>query len=89
MSKEIQLQLKDMPKKLGRPKSANALTGAERARKAREKKKSKNLVTVNATLTQHASKLYNEMLNSGYDLSDIVEMAHNQAPLGLKAPKSS
>ncbi len=82
---EVQLQLNDIPKKIGRPKKADAMSGAERAKKARDKKKANKLVTVNATLSQHASELYNQMISSGYDLSSIIEMAHNQAPLGDKA----
>ena len=78
---EVQLQLSDIPKKLGRPKSSNALSGAERAKRARDKKKRDNLVTVNVSLNLKSSVLYNQMIDSGYDLNTIIEMAHNQAPL--------
>lgn len=83
--KEVQMQLNDMPKLKGIPKSANSLSGAERAKRAREKKKANNLVTINSTLTMSASMLYRQMLDSGYDLNAIIEMAHNQTPIGLKA----
>jgi hypothetical protein len=83
--KEVQLQLNDIPKKIGRPKSSNSLSGAERAKRARDKKKANKLTTVNTTLTMHASMLYKQMIDSGYDLNSIIEMAHNQAPLGDKA----
>jgi hypothetical protein len=84
-NKEVQLQLSNMPKKIGRPKSANSLTGAERAKRARDKKKANKLVNVNASLDLVASGLYKQMINSGYDLSSMVKMAYNQAPLGDKA----
>jgi hypothetical protein len=80
-TKEIQLQLNDIPKKIGRPKSANALTGAQRAKKARDKKKASKLVTVNTTLTQQASERYNQMLASGYDLNQMITHAYNQMPI--------
>jgi len=78
---KIQLQLNDIPKTLGRPKLANALTGAQRAKKARDKKKANDLVTVNSTLSKHASELYCQMIDSGYDLNDIIANAYNQTPL--------
>lgn len=80
-NKEIQLQLTNMPKKIGRPKSANSLTGAERAKKARDKKRASKLVTVNSTLNQESSELYLVMVKSGYDLNSIIQMAHNRALL--------
>ncbi|PKH86243.1 hypothetical protein [Colwellia sp. Bg11-28] len=80
-TKEIQLQLNDIPKKIGRPKLANALTGAQRAKKARDKKKASKLVTVNTTLTPQASALYNQMLASGHDLNQIITHAYNQMPI--------
>ena len=79
-TKEIQLQLNDVPKKLGRPSSGNAMSSAERSKKARDKKKASKLVTVNTTLTQQASALYNQMLASGYDLNQIITLAYNQMP---------
>jgi hypothetical protein len=79
--KENQLKLNDIPKKLGRPKSENALSGAQRAKRARDKKKANKLVTINTSLSMHASNLYNQMIESGYDLNSIIEMAHNQVPL--------
>lgn len=78
-NKEIQLQLSNMPKKIGRPKLASSLTGRERAKRARDKKKASKLVTVNSTLTQDASRLYSEMIKSGYDLSSIIEMAYKSS----------
>ncbi|MEY8215121.1 MAG: hypothetical protein RPR97_11665, partial [Colwellia sp.] len=75
--KEIQLQLNDIPKKIGRPKSSNALSGAERAKRARNKKKANKLVTVNSTLSESSSKLYNNLIFKGYDLERIVSMAHD------------
>lgn len=80
-SNEVQLQLTNMSKKIGRPKSENALSGAERSKRARDKKKANKLVTVNSTLSEHASKLYNEMIESGYDLTEIIILAHNQSLL--------
>ena len=79
--REIQLQLNNMPKKIGRPKSANALSGAERAKKARDKKKANKLVTVNSTLSEYTSKLYNDLLVNGYDLETIVSTAHDHLVL--------
>jgi hypothetical protein len=77
-NKEIQLQLNYMPKKLGRPKLVNALSGAERAKRARDKKKEDNRVTINFTLSKEATRLYKLMENSGHDLNDIVVNAFNQ-----------
>lgn len=68
-------------KKLGRPKSSNPLSGAERAKRARDKKKAQNIITINATLSPEASELYRQMTESGYTLSDIITHAHNQTPL--------
>lgn len=76
-SSETQLQLNDIPKKLGRPKSVNALSGAERAKKARAKKKANKLVTVNSTLSLNASHLYEQMIKEGFDLNAMIEMAHD------------
>lgn len=79
--KEVQLQLNDIPKKIGRPKSETSLSGAERAKRARDKKKANKLVTIQSTLSMHASILYKQMIDGGYDLNSIIEIAHNQAPL--------
>ncbi len=73
-----------MPKKLGRPKSASALSGAEREKRekrARDKKRKAKLVTVNSTLSQHGSELYRQMIDSGYNLNDMIANAYNQTPL--------
>lgn len=75
--KETQLQLENMPKKLGRPSTGNALTNAERSKRARDKKKANHLVTLNTTLNLHVSALYTSLLANGYDLSSIIELAHN------------
>jgi len=80
-NKELQLQLDNMPKKLGRPNTGKALSNAERSKRARDKKKANKLVTVNSTLSDHASKLYNEMIESGYDLTEIIIFAHIQSLL--------
>jgi hypothetical protein len=72
---EVQLQLNDIPRKRGRPKSVNALSGAQRAKKARDKKKANKLVTVMSTLSGSASLLYNEMILEGHDLNSIIELA--------------
>jgi hypothetical protein len=80
-NKETQLQLTNIPKKIGRPKLANSLSGAERAKKARDKKKASKLVTVNSTLNQGSSELYNAMVKSGYDLNSIIQMAHDHSLL--------
>ena len=80
-SNEIQLQLNDMPKKLGRPKLVNALSGAARAKRARDKKKEDKRVTINFTLSRDATRLYKLMEKSGYDLNDIVANAFNQTPV--------
>lgn len=77
---ELQLQLDNMPKKIGRPKSENALTGAERAKRARDKKKNNDLVTINSTLSKHESELYNIMISKGYDLNHIIMMAYGASP---------
>jgi hypothetical protein len=66
-----------MPKKLGRPKTGKALSNAERCKRARDKKKTNQLVTVNASLSIYSSQLYNAMINDGYDLNSIIEMAHS------------
>jgi hypothetical protein len=76
LSKE-QLQLDNMPKKLGRPNTGKALSNAERSKRARDKKKTNKLVTVNASLSIYSSQLYNAMINDGYDLNSIIEMAHS------------
>lgn len=76
-NKEVQFQLNDMPKKLGRPSTGKALTNAERSKRARDKKKSNHLVTVNTTFNLHVSALYTSLLANGYDLSSIIELAHN------------
>lgn len=76
-NKEVQLQLTNMPKKLGRPKSNNALSGAERAKKARDKKKANKLVTVNSTLSERDSILYNQMIENGFNLNSIISMAYS------------
>jgi hypothetical protein len=78
---KAQLQLNNIPKKLGRPKSLNASSGAERAKKSRDKKKFNKLVTVSSTLTFDSSVLYNKMIESGYDLNSMINMAFNQASL--------
>tara|TARA_B100000809_G_C15032040_1_gene492328 strand:+ start:285 stop:881 length:597 start_codon:yes stop_codon:yes gene_type:complete len=75
-TKEIQLQLNDIPKKLGRPSSGNAMTNAERSKKARDKKAANKLVTINTTLNKRDSELYNLMIASGFDLNKIVDMAY-------------
>jgi hypothetical protein len=80
-SNEIQLQLNDMPKKLGRPKLVNALSGAARAKRARDKKKEDKRVTINFTLSRDATRLYKLMEKGGYDLNDIVANAFNQIPV--------
>lgn len=76
----LQLQLDNMPKKIGRPKSENALTGAERAKRARDKKKNNDLVTINSTLSKHESELYNIMVSKGYDLNHIITLAYGASP---------
>lgn len=76
-NKETQLQLDNMPKKLGRPKTGKAFSNAERCKRARDKKKANQLVTVNTTLNLHVSALYSSLLANGYDLSSIIELAHN------------
>jgi hypothetical protein len=78
---EIQLKLNDTPTPLGRPRLINALSGAQRAKKARDKKKSNNVVTVNCSLNQEASAIYTQMIEDGHDLNSIVFMANNQASL--------
>jgi hypothetical protein len=78
--KETQLQLSNMPKKLGRPKSKSAMSSAQRCKKARDKKKSNNLVTINTTLSKHESELYNIMVSKGYDLNHIVTLAYGASP---------
>jgi hypothetical protein len=83
-TKEVQLQLNDIPKKIGRPKLANALTGAQRAKKARDKKAANKLVTVNTTLSKLESELYNELISGGFDLNSIVDMAYKHS-LTLKS----
>jgi hypothetical protein len=80
-SNKTQLQLNNIPKKLGRPRSLNASSGAERAKKSRDKKKFNKLVTVSSTLTSESSVLYNKMIESGYDLNSMINMAFNQASL--------
>ena len=82
--KEVQLQLNNMPKKLGRPKISNPLTGAERAKKARDKKAANKLVTINTTLSKLESELYNELISGGFDLNSIVDMAYKHS-LTLKS----
>lgn len=74
--KEVQLQLDNMPKKLGRPNTGKALSSAERSKRARDKKKANKLVTVNHTLTQETSELYNKMIKNGCDLNSIVKAAY-------------
>ena len=71
------LQLTTPVKKLGRPKSNNALSGADRAKKAREKRKANKLVTVNSTLSDRNSILYNRMIANGFDLNSIINMAYS------------
>jgi hypothetical protein len=78
--KEIQLQLDNMPKKLGRPSTGKALTSAERSKKSRDKKKNNNLVTINTTLSKHESELYNIMVSKGYDLNHIITLAYGTSP---------
>lgn len=80
-STEQQLQLDNLPKKQGRPKTGSAMTNAERSRKAREKKRASKIVTINTSLSLKASLLYSQMIDSGYDINLIIEMAYNQAPL--------
>lgn len=75
--KEVQLQLGNIPKKLGRPATGKALTNAERSKRAREKKKANKLVTINQTLTKHGSVLYNDLINNGHDINSILSIAHN------------
>jgi hypothetical protein len=75
-SNEVQLQLTNMPKKIGRPKSENALSGAERSKRARDKKKANKLVTVNSTLSKSDSERYNRMISDGYSLSWIIDKAY-------------
>jgi hypothetical protein len=75
--KETQLQLENIPKKLGRPKSSNPLTSAERSKRARAKKKVNKVVTINTSLSLNASRLYNQLISDGFDLNSIVEMAHD------------
>jgi hypothetical protein len=76
-SSEVQLQLSNVPKKLGRPRSPNALTGAQRAKKSRDKRKANKLVTVNSMLDRESSKLYNLMIEDGIDLNAIIKMAYD------------
>jgi hypothetical protein len=73
---ETQLQLNDIPKTLGRPKSPNALSGAQRAKRARHKKKMNEQVLINTTLSKEASKSYSEMKAKGYDLNMIIKKAY-------------
>lgn len=74
-SKEIQLQLDNMPKKRGRPNTGRAMTGAERAKRARDKKRRTAFVTINKTLGDRQSTRYREMLESGLNLDAIVDLA--------------
>lgn len=74
-SKEIQLQLDNMPKKRGRPTTGTALTGAQRAKRARDKKRRTALVTINKSLGDEQSARYNKMLELGLDLDAIVDLA--------------
>lgn len=76
--KEVQLQLNDMPKRLGRPSTGKALSSAERSKRARDKKKANNIVTVNCVLTANGSKLYNSLISKGYDLNSILLLADKQ-----------
>ena len=76
-NKETQLQLDNIPKKIGRPSTGKALTSAERSKRARDKKKASKLVTVNTTLTQRDSELYNRMLADGFDLNSMINMAYS------------
>lgn len=73
---ELQLQMNDTPKKIGRPKLANSLSGAERSKRAREKRKANKLVTVNTSLSVDSSILYNEMVANGHDINSILVLAH-------------
>jgi hypothetical protein len=82
--KEIQLQLDNVPKKLGRPATGKALTSAERSKRARDKKAANKLVTVNTTLSKLESELYNELISGGFDLNSIVDMAYKHS-LTLKS----
>ncbi len=74
---EVQLQFSNVPKKLGRPRSSNALTGAQRAKKSRDKRKANKLVTVNSMLDSESSKLYNLMIEDGLDLKAIIKVAYD------------
>lgn len=65
---------------LKKPKS-KALTNAERSQRARDKKKNNKLVTLNTTLNVMASTQYNQLIESGHDINEIIAYAHNQAPL--------
>lgn len=82
--KEIQLQLDNIPKKLGRPATGKALTSAERSKRARDKKAANKLVTINTTLSKLESELYNELISGGFDLNSIVDMAYKHS-LTLKS----
>ncbi len=82
--KEIQLQLDNVPKKLGRPATGKALTSAERSKRARDKKAANKLVTINTTLSKLESELYNELISGGFDLNSIVDMAYKHS-LTLKS----
>lgn len=75
--KETQLQLENIPKKLGRPSTGKALTSAERSKRARDKKKANKLVTINQTLNAHSSALYKHLLSNGHDMNSILVIARN------------
>lgn len=74
-------KLENKVKKIGRPKIDKPLTSAERSKRSRDKKRASNVITVNTSLTVEASKLYSQLIESGYDINSIIEMAYNQAPL--------
>jgi len=76
VKEEIQLQLDNMPKKRGRPSSGNAMSGAERAKKARLKKKETGIVHVSKSLESLEGGRYRMMLEAGLDLNSIVALAY-------------
>lgn len=72
-----QMQLDNVPKKRGRPKKEGALTPAERAKRARDKKKALAKITINSTIGDTQSARYEHLKSLGLSLNDIVDIAYS------------
>ena len=70
-----QIELNDIPKQRGRPKSGKALSAAERQKRYRIKKKKTDQVEVRRFVSEKTAFNLETLEKKGVNLEDIIEQA--------------